>query len=81
MRKPAGNGSGQFKIAHRDMGGWVRVWLESGAASDELPAFLSHVLAEWFRQRPQLRMRVVVPIQKDGDTVELHAWFDRAVVP
>jgi hypothetical protein len=26
-------------------------------------------------------MRCIVPIQKNGDTVELHAWFDAHVFP
>ena len=28
-------------------------------------------LADWFRQHPHLRMRCVVPIQSDGNTIEL----------
>jgi hypothetical protein len=81
MRKSTGNDSGQLKIAQRDMGGWVRVWLDSGEPSEKLPVFLSHALTDWFRQHPQYHMRTVVPIQRDGDTVELHAWFDVGVVP
>jgi hypothetical protein len=26
-------------------------------------------------------MRQVVPIQRDGNTVELHAWFEQTVFP
>jgi hypothetical protein len=64
------------------MGGWLRVSTEAGATlPDDLPVFLSHTLAEWFRQRPQLRLRCVVPIQRHGDTVELHAWYEQIAFP
>jgi hypothetical protein len=43
--------------------------------------FLSHTLAEWFRPRPQLRLTCVVPINRDGTTVELHAWYECHVFP
>jgi hypothetical protein len=33
-------------------------------------------LSDWFRQRPHFHLRCVAPIQKDGNTVELHAWYD-----
>lgn len=73
----AGNGSGKFEIHQTDMGGWVRVHTDKMAAiPDDLAYFLSHALTEWFRQRPHLHMRAVVPVVRDGSTVELHAWFD-----
>ena len=78
-----GNGNTRFEIGQQDMGGWLRVFLEDGSHTrpNDLPLYLSHTLAEWFRQRPNLHLRFVVPIQKDGDTVELHAWFDAHVFP
>jgi hypothetical protein len=77
-----GNGSGKFHIHQRDMGGWVRVFTDPLAAvPDDLGVFLSHALTAWFRQRPQLRLRAVVPVNKAGDTVELHAWYELGVFP
>jgi hypothetical protein len=77
-----GNGSGKFNVHQQDMGGWVRVYTEPQASVPEnLPIFLSHALTQWFRERPHLRMRNVVPVTKNGDTVELHAWFDVQVLP
>ena len=81
-QKPGGgNGSGKFEIGHHDMGGWVRVCAGRVSLPDDLPAYLSQALADWFRQRPHLHLRCVVPIQKDGDTVELHAWYDAHLFP
>jgi hypothetical protein len=77
-----GNGSEKFNVHQADMGGWVRVFTDSTATvPEDLAVFLSHALTEWFRQRPHLRMRAVVPVTRDGSTVELHAWYDLGVFP
>jgi hypothetical protein len=81
MKKPHGNGSGKFEIGQTDMGGWVRIVAGRQHLPDDLPVYLSDVLADWFRQRPHLRMQCVVPIQKDGNTIELHAWYESHLFP
>jgi hypothetical protein len=81
MNRPHGNGSGKFDIGQTDMGGWVRIVAGRQDLPHDLPVYLSQALSDWFRQRPQLRMRCVVPIQRDGNTVELHAWFEAHVFP
>jgi hypothetical protein len=79
---PPGNGSGKFNVHQRDMGGWVRVFTDPMATvPDDVAVFLSHAMTDWFRQRPHLRMRTVVPVARDGNTVELHAWYDLGVFP
>jgi hypothetical protein len=57
------------------------VYLESGEPPDSLPFYLSHALTAWFRQHAHLRMRLAVPIVRDGETVELHAWYDQVQFP
>ena len=47
----------------------------------DLGLFLAHRLAQWFRERPHLRLRCVVPIQRDGYTVELHGWYEQTLFP
>ena len=81
MKGQPGNGSSKFQVHQDDMGGWLRVHADGSSFPENLPVILSQILAEWFRQRPNLHLRFVVPIQKDGDTVELHAWFDVHVFP
>jgi hypothetical protein len=81
MQGRHGNGSGRFEIDTADMGGWVRVYPKSGSLPHDFPVYLSQTLAEWFRQRPHLRMRCVVPIQRDSKTVELHAWYEQTTFP
>ena len=82
MKHAHGNGSGKFEIGQHDMGGWVRIVAgKPGDLPDDLPLYLSHALTGWFRQRPHLRMCCVVPVHKDGDTVELHAWYEMHVFP
>jgi hypothetical protein len=79
MRIPQpGNGSGKFSVGVHDMGGWVRVIAGGTAPQDgNLPFYLAHRLSDWFRENPHLRLLSVVPISKDGDTVELHAWYEQ----
>ena len=83
MHRQPGNGSGKFDIGAHDMGGWVRVIAGSTAASatNEVPLYLSHRLSVWRLQNPHRRLISVVPIMKDGTTVELHAWYEQHVVP
>src|SRR5262245_6260407 len=81
-RRVPGNGSGKFNVHQQDMGGWVRVYPDAQATLPaDLPVFLSHALTGWVRQRPPLRMRQVMAVTRDGDTVELHAWYDLHVFP
>jgi hypothetical protein len=59
------------------MGGWVRVYLGQGDPSGEVACYLSHALNGWFRERPHLRLRFVLPVTRNGHTVELHAWYEQ----
>lgn len=74
-------GQPRFEIVQEDMGGWVRVFLGRGEPTGELGRFLSHGLTDWMRKRPHLRVRFTVPINSNGDTVELHAWYDQVLFP
>lgn len=71
----------RFEIVQEDMGGWVRVYLGRGEPAGELAKFLSHALTSWVRARPHLCLRMIVPISRDGDTVELHAWYEQHLFP
>lgn len=71
----------RFEIIQKDMGGWVRVYLGRGEPTGEVAQYLSHSLTEWIRKNPQIRVRQIVPINRDGDTVELHAWYEQVIFP
>ena len=71
----------RFEIVQEDMGGWVRVFLGRGEPTGEVAKFLSHGLTDWMRKRPHLPVRFTFPINRDGDTVELHAWYNQTLVP
>ena len=64
-------------INQLDMGGWVRVYLGQGEPTGEIAHFLSHALNGWFRERPHLRLRLILPVTRNGNTVELHAWYEQ----
>jgi hypothetical protein len=71
----------RFEIVVEDMGGWVRVFLGRGEPTGELAKYLSHSLTGWMRDQPHLRVRFIVPVVRDRDTVELHAWYDGEPLP
>jgi hypothetical protein len=79
--KPGGNGSGKFQVDQQDMGGWVRISARGHDLPADLPVFLSQSLTDWFRKRPHFFLRCVTSIQRDGDTVELHAWYVSHIFP
>jgi hypothetical protein len=80
--KSGGNGSGKVEIHQRDMGGFVRVWLdEKQEFTPQVPLYLSLSLTEWFRKHAQLQSLYVVPMTVDGNTVELHGWYRLAHFP
>jgi hypothetical protein len=80
--KPNGNGASKIEIHVEDLGGWVRVHPSRyHNLPEQLALFLSDSLTKWFRERPHCRLRTVVPVSRDGTTVELHAWFDIHVFP
>jgi hypothetical protein len=82
MKPPIGNGSGKFEINAMDMCGWVRVSCSNlSHAPDDLPIYLSHSLADWFRSCPNYLLQFVVPMIKDGKTVELHGFYLLHLVP
>ena len=71
----------RFQIVSQDMGGWVRFFLVSGEPTGELGPFLSQCLTQWMREHPDCRVRLIVPMSSNGDTSELHAWYDRTIFP
>ncbi len=71
----------RFNITVKDMGGWVRVYLASGEPTGEVALFLSRTLADWMRENPHLRVRFIVPMSSNGDTAELHAWYEQGIFP
>jgi hypothetical protein len=81
-KQPHGNGSGKFDVGAHDMGGWVRIIPgQSAHTATDLPGFLAHRLSEWLREHPHLRLLCVVPITRDGSTVELQAWYEQHLFP
>jgi hypothetical protein len=77
-----GNGSSKVIIHTQDMGGWLRLHTDRPSEeADNLPVFLSHSLTAWLRQHPQFTLRCMIPVTRDGHTVELHAWYDLHVFP
>ena len=66
-----------FEIIIEDHMGYLRVFMGRGEPAGELPPFLSATLAQWIASNPNQRIVAVTPISRDGNTVELHAWFEQ----
>ncbi len=82
IKGPHGNGSDKMGISQQDMCGWVRIAAcEHQHLPDAVHVYHSQALTEWYTQRPHLRMRCIVPVQKEGTTVELHSWYDQHLFP
>ena len=76
------NEPGRGDVHIEDMGGWVHVFPDpQGAALDDLPTLLSQALAEWFRQRPHLRMVTITSATSRGNTTSLLAWYEDMDAP
>ena len=66
----------RFQILVEDKGGWVRVFLGRGEPTGEVAKYLSASLSSWLQERPHLRVTFALPVVRDGDTVEWHAWYE-----
>ena len=69
----------RYKITVKDKGGWARVYLSSEEPAGEVAQRLSECLTVWMRKSPHLRVKFIVPITSNGDTSELHAWYEQQV--
>ena len=72
----------EVSIHYEERSGWVRIYTDAEFHPHPLlPLYLAGTLTQWFHDRPQFRVRCVVPMDREGNTVELHAWFDLHVFP
>jgi len=57
--------------------GWV-VFMASDPppAADQLPRYLSKAVSAWQKQTPSLKVRAMLPIFANADTIAIHVWFD-----
>jgi hypothetical protein len=66
-----------FEINIEDHAGYLRVYMGRGEPNGELARFLSGTLAQWIQDNPDQRIVAVVPVSRYGDTVELHAFYEK----
>ena len=67
-----------FEINVEDHNGFLRVFMGRGEPTGELARFLSRTLAQWIQDNPDQRIVAVVPVSRYGDTVELHAFYEKS---
>jgi hypothetical protein len=74
-----GNGSSKCFTSVTAMGpGWVVIHASQSnpPPPDMLPYVLSQTLEQWSKSQPNIRIRAALPINKDGNTIGIHVWFD-----
>lgn len=74
-----GNGSSKTIIEFLDLPGYVHIFPQ---VMSNLPADISLVmnnaLVDWLKRNPDARVRTVLPITQDRQTVMIHLWSDDA---
>jgi hypothetical protein len=77
-----GNGSSKIEIEAIDRGGWI-IFRPSGAVHvvTDVPHALVWSMQQWFESRPHLRLRSALAISKDGNTVEIHGFYEQVAWP
>lgn len=72
----------QFQVHHLDFGGWLRFFPNPDALDHpDLAFYLSYAVSQWFRARPAHHLRCLMPVNKRGNTVEIHVWYEQHSFP
>ena len=71
----------QVVITRTDKGsgtGWVvfQACPDQPPPREETFMFLDSSVAQWLRQNPNIKVREMLGLVQDGNTVNVHAWFD-----
>jgi hypothetical protein len=68
----------RIQVHHVDVGGWLRFFTDADSTDHpDLAFYLSYAVTQWFRANPHYRLRFILPINKSGNTVEMHAWYEQ----
>ncbi len=78
MDEPNLENENQITIDRFEMGtGWV--CFEGGEnppAPEQLPIYLNEALGDWQRSNSEFKVRTILPLVVDGNTVAINVWFD-----
>ena len=68
----------QITIDRIELGtGWVCFQGgETPPPPGQLPLYLNDALANWLRNNSEFKVRTVLPLVVDGNTVAINVWFD-----
>lgn len=82
MNPQQGQASPVVKVNHSDLGGCVRFTpTAESLRHPDLGAFLALSVTQWFLERSHLRLSSVLPVVKEGNTVEMLAWYEQHGFP
>jgi hypothetical protein len=49
---------------------------ETPPSPDQLPVFLNDAFSNWLKHNPEFKVRTILPIVVEGNTVAINVWFD-----
>ena len=68
----------QITIDRIEMGtGWACFQPgEKPPSAEKLAGYLNHNFYTWLQRNPEFKVRAILPIVENGNTVAIHVWFD-----
>ncbi len=68
----------EITIDRLEMGtGWVCFQGgENPPPANQLPYFLNDALSNWLSRNPEFKVRTVLPVVVEGNTVAINVWFE-----
>lgn len=74
-----GNGHGKGVIRYVETPGHVHILPDSLVnLPADIAVIVHNAMMDWLQRHPDVRVRAVLPITQDGQTVMIHLWYDDA---
>ena len=76
-----GNGENKTRIDFVDGLNYVLICPhDPGMLPVNIAIIINNAFMDWQKKHPGIRIRTVLPITQDGQTIALHVWYDGADV-
>jgi hypothetical protein len=72
-----GNGHTKTEIDFIERPGYVLICPRNSATPPaNIALIVNAALTDWLKKTPNIRVRTVLPITRDGQTTAVHLWYD-----
>lgn len=80
-KRHEGNGHNQTIINFVDRPGYVLICPhDTTNLPENIAPIVNQAMTDWLKKTQGIRVRAVLPIVQDGNTVAIHLWYDKADV-